>query len=321
MMVASMAVGGLDALHHMSDTPPAGGMPSATKRAVFVKRTASTLFLWAVVGGTLVSMSAWAYLGLIGVLVLLSTREFFAMLRGGGMPCFPGFGLWLAGGYSVALYAGFLRGGVDAPGWLDALALFLAATVPFTLQLRRPVEGPGTLVAVAANVLGFVYVALLFNFCARLIFGFPGEGALPGAFLLLWLLAVTKFTDMGAYITGSLIGRHKMIPHISPGKTWEGFAGALLFSQLAGCGLYLAFPAQLAALGGWGHVVFLGLLLCVLAVIGDLAESVVKRAVAAKDSGSILPGIGGALDLIDSVCFTAPALYFYLVILHAGSRT
>jgi phosphatidate cytidylyltransferase len=302
----------------MSNVAPTPSSAPAGKRAVFFRRTASTLFLWLVVGLTLASMSPWAYLGLIGVLVMLATREFFAMLRGAGVPCFPVFGLALAGGYSLVLYSGFLRGGVAAPGWLDGFALFLAATVPFTLQLRRPVEGPGTLVAIAANVLGFVYVALLFNFCARLIFGFPGDGALPGAFLLLWLLAVTKFSDMGAYITGSICGRHKMIPHISPAKTWEGFAGAILFSQLAACGLYLIFPARLAALGGWGHVVFLGLLLCVLAVIGDLAESVVKRAVGAKDSGAMLPGIGGALDLVDSVCFTAPALFFYLVILHGS---
>ena len=136
--------------------------------------------------------------------------------------------------------------------------------------------------------------------------------ALPAAVLLVWLLAVTKFTDMGAYIVGSLIGRHKLIPHVSPGKTWEGLAGALVFSQLAGCGLYAALPRELAVLGGWGHVIFLGLILAALAVLGDLAESVVKRALQAKDSGRMLPGIGGALDLIDSVCFTAPGLYFYL---------
>ena len=89
---------------------------------------------------------------------------------------------------------------------------------------------------------------------------------------------------------------------------------------LNGVGVIVTRPArqaagltrQLAVLGGWGHVVLLGLLLAVLAVLGDLAESVVKRALQAKDSGRMLPGIGGALDLIDSICFTAPALYFYL---------
>jgi phosphatidate cytidylyltransferase len=151
------------------------------------------------------------------------------------------------------------------------------------------------------------------------VFAVPGNGEVPGGMLLLWLLAVTKFTDMGAYITGSLIGRHKMIPHVSPGKTWEGFGGAIFFALLAGCGLYAlckddmpGFATGLHVLGGWGHVIVLSIVLCLLAVVGDLAESVVKRSLGAKDSGNMLPGIGGSLDLIDSLCFTAPALYFYL---------
>jgi len=292
---------------------PSKATGSDTKRAVFFKRTASTLFLWIVVAATFLSMKSWAYLGLVGVLTLLATREYFQMMRAGRVVCFPRLGILLAAGYCGALYGGLMRGGELVPGGIDALAVFLAATVAFTLQLRHPIRGFESLSAVAVNLLGFVYIAFLFNFCARIIFVVPGEGEVPGAFLLLWLLAVTKFTDMGAYITGSLIGRHKMIPHVSPGKTWEGFAGAVVFSQLAACGLYALLPGQLAVLGGWGHVVFLGFLLCVLAVIGDLAESVVKRAVQAKDSGQMLPGIGGALDLVDSICFTAPALFFYLI--------
>lgn len=284
-----------------------------TKRAVFVKRFASTLFLWGVVTATLISMKAWAYLGLVGVLTMFATREYFKMMRAAGVVCFPRFGIGLAVLYCVLLYWQLVAGGERIPSGLDALGVFLAATVAFTLQLRYSIRGFESLASVAVNVLGFVYVALLFNFCARIIFIVPGDGEVPGAILLLWLLAVTKFTDMGAYITGSLIGRHKMIPHISPAKTWEGFGGALIFSQLAACGLYFFFPERLAILGGWGHVVFLGFLLCVLAVIGDLAESVVKRAVQAKDSGQILPGIGGALDLVDSICFTAPALFFYIL--------
>ena len=296
----------------MSDTRST--TPKAeSKRAVFAKRTASTLLLWGVVAGTLVSMKAWAYLALVAVLAMLATREYFKMMRAAGVSCFPRFGILIAAGYSAALYWQLMGGGGGVPGGIDALAVFAAVTVAFALQLREPVRGVESLTSVAVNLLGFVYVAFLFNFCARIIFIGPGEGEVPGAFLLLWLLAVTKFTDMGAYIIGSLIGRHKMIPHISPGKTWEGFAGAILFSQLAACGLFFFLPEQLAVLGGWGHVVFLGFLLCILAVIGDLAESVVKRAVQAKDSGQMLPGIGGALDLVDSVCFTAPALFFYLI--------
>lgn len=285
--------------------------PAASKSAVFLRRGFSTLLLWAVVAAIFWSMVPAAYLGLIGVLAVISTIEYFRMLRGADVKCFPRFGLILALAYCGIAYSHFLKGGKDIPSALDAVAVFIAITGAFTLQLRYPIKGIEALLAVAANLLGFLYIAYLFNFAARISFGLPGEGAVPGAFVLLWLIAVTKFTDMGAYITGSLIGKHKMIPHISPGKTWEGFGGAIVFAQLAACGLYALLPGQLAALNSWPHVIALGFLLAILAVVGDLAESVVKRALHAKDSGNMLPGIGGGLDLIDSICFTAPALWFY----------
>ena len=293
--------------------------PTASGKAlVFARRTFSTLLLWALVTVVFVSHSAWAFLGLITLLAVVGSIEYFRMLRASNVACFAGFGIALAIAYSVAMHAYHLAGG-HPPAWLDALAIFIALAGSFTLQLRRPIHGLETLHGVAFTVLGFIYVPVLFQFAARLLFITPdafvasGRVGELGAMLLLWLLAVTKFTDMGAYITGSLVGRHKMIPHVSPAKTWEGFAGAFAFAQLAACGLPLIFPPLLAVLGGWGHTVALGFILALLAVIGDLAESVVKRALDAKDSGRMLPGIGGALDLIDSVCFTAPALYFYLL--------
>jgi len=257
-------------------------------------------------------MKPLAYLGLVGTLGLISMVEYFRMLKAADIKCFPRFGMLLAVTYSGLLYTLILKGHKVLPPDIDALAIAIAIGGAFTLQLRYSIKGSEALLAVAANLLGFVYVIFLFNFAARVTFIVPGDAAVPGAFVLLWLLAVTKFTDMGAYITGSIIGRHKMIPHVSPGKTWEGFVGALFFAQLAGCGLYALFPQHLSIFHSWGHVIALGFILAVLAVIGDLAESVVKRALGAKDSGNMLPGIGGGLDLIDSICFTAPALYFYL---------
>jgi phosphatidate cytidylyltransferase len=293
--------------------------PAPTSKAiVFIRRTASTLFLWGLVTSIFLSRYSWAFLGLMAVLAIIATVEYFRMLKAAGVKCFPCFGIAVAVIYSGFLYRGFLLGGTEVSFALDAAAIFIAAAGCFTLQLRQPIRGLESLTGIALNLLGFVYVAFLFNFSARITFIVqdaatpPGHVGDQGAFLLLWLLAVTKFTDMGAYITGSMIGKHKMIPHVSPGKTWEGFGGALLFSQLAACGLYALFPQQLFFFKSWGHVAFLGLLLAVLAVIGDLAESVVKRSLNAKDSGKMLPGIGGSLDLIDSICFTAPALYFYL---------
>jgi len=130
-------------------------------------------------------------------------------------------------------------------------------------------------------------------------------------FLFIYLLAVTKFSDVGAYVIGSLIGRHKMIPRISPGKTWEGFAGAILTSLVFSVVLTWAMGNRVHAISFTDSIV-LGLLLPLVSVLGDLAESAVKRDASIKDSGQSIPGIGGALDLIDSILFTAPVLYFYL---------
>ncbi len=320
----------------MASTPP-----DTSKRATFLRRSASTLGLWAFVAAVFISRWAWAYVGLVAALTVIATLEYFRMLKGAGVKCFPRFGMLLAVGYSLAAYwlllvedfVGWYSGAFDAEGnevamtmgvelplWFDGAAIFVAIAGPFILQFRHPIRGLEPIQAVAANLLGFVYIAFLFNFAARLVFLVPGEGQVPGAMVLLWMIAVTKFTDMGAYITGSMIGRHKMIPHVSPGKTWEGFGGAIVFALLAGCGLYAlghedvaGFATGLHVLGGWPQVIVLSVVMALLAVVGDLAESVVKRSLGAKDSGNMLPGIGGSLDLIDSLCFTAPVVYFYLL--------
>jgi phosphatidate cytidylyltransferase len=150
-------------------------------------------------------------------------------------------------------------------------------------------------------------VIWLFNFVTKIVFIIPGKGQ----FYVLFLVVVTKFADMGAYLTGSLFGKHPFIPQISPKKTWEGLAGALGFALLGSEGMIWLMPDHLSELDP-RHGAILGLLLGTAAIIGDLAESVVKRSVGVKDSGGIVPGIGGALDLIDSLLFTAPLLFLYM---------
>src|SRR5437660_12837784 len=98
---------------------------------------------------------------------------------------------------------------------------------------------------------------------------------------------------------------------ISSKKTCEGFFGALALSLCASLGLYKLMPGHLLVLN-WTHATILGLLLGFAAVVGDLAESIIKRSTGVKDSGNFLPGIGGALELVHSLLFTAPLLFFYL---------
>ena len=154
----------------MADTPK----PAApTKALVFARRSASTLILWALVAWVFMSRWSWACLALIGVLAILATVEYFRMLRAAGVGCFPRFGILLAAGYCGALYASFLRGRMPSPD-LDALAIFIALAGSFSLQLRHPIRGAEPVLAVAANVLGFISITFFFNFTARLLFFVPG---------------------------------------------------------------------------------------------------------------------------------------------------
>ncbi len=286
-----------------------------SKSRVFVERSCSTLFLWGVIVGVFLSGSAWLFIGMLTLVGWLGVWEFFQMTQRGGMPSQPKWGMLVSTIYLLTLGAWLGAGGhgaLDALFGLDIAFVAVMVMGGFLCQLRRAVDGQKTVLEVAVTTLGFVYVAVLYSFLTRLLFLPVNAEPVPGAWLVIWLVVVTKFTDMGAYITGSLIGKHKMIPHISPAKTWQGFGGALVFALLGGCGLFALIPEKLAVLVGWPWVIGLSLLLSLLAVVGDLAESVLKRSIGVKDSGHTLPGIGGTLDLIDSLCFTAPVLYVVL---------
>lgn len=291
--------------------PDAPAAPSKTQ--TFLRRTFSTLLLWGVVGAAFGSMKPWAHLTLIGFLALWAMVEFCSLSRLSGIAVHRFWAMTLSAGYGAAV-SYFLWHGQAVPAELDIALLFLLVCGTLIGQLRQPIDGVKSVLAVTSTIFGVLWLTWLFYFTARLDFAPRFDGSMPGAYVLLWCLAVTKFTDMGAYITGSLIGKHKMIPHISPAKTWEGFAGALLFALIAAGGLYALFPKQLAIFPSWLHVIGLSQIVALLAVVGDLAESLWKRSLAVKDSGHALPGIGGAMDLIDSLCFTAPAVYLYVVL-------
>jgi phosphatidate cytidylyltransferase len=163
------------------------------------------------------------------------------------------------------------------------------------------------ILAISTTLFGLMYVPWLLNFIQKINF-FPG---VDGHYYLLYFIVITKFSDTGAYLVGSLIGRHKMIPRISPGKTWEGFGGALVVSILASMGFVYYLGDRMHGMK-WTHAIILGLLLGLAAVVGDLIESIFKREAGIKDSGRFLPGIGGILDLLDSLLFNAPIMYLYL---------
>ena len=287
-----------------------------SKAEIFRARLTSTVILWALVTGVFVSQNAWAFFGLVSFLTIAGAWEFRNLFSR-----FPGDGCRTVGllvGLVVALSTGaFLVVGTQVHNnYFSELAGLTTVTVfCFFVRFKHSIKGRQSVDAVGDGLLAFVYVPILFGcFVYRLIF-LPeggGEGEVPGAWLLLFMIATAKFTDMGAYITGSLIGKNKMAPHLSPAKTWEGFFGALGFAQLAAWGVWV-FSGDILCWIPPFHVGVLALLIGLVAVAGDLAESILKRSLEAKDSGSLMPGIGGVLDLIDSLCFAAPVTYFYLL--------
>jgi len=193
-----------------------------------------------------------------------------------------------------------------------ALLFFFLLTM-FARQMFARLRHDEPLQTMAYTLFGLLYVLWLFNFTTKILYLTPrsSSGMISGQFYCLYLIAVTKFSDMGAYLTGSAFGKHLMVSQISAKKTWEGFFGALVFALFCSLMLFKLMPGHLSILN-WTHATVLGLLLGFAAVIGDLAESILKRSTGVKDSGNFLPGIGGALDLIDSLLFTAPLLFFYL---------
>jgi phosphatidate cytidylyltransferase len=286
---------------------------SATPRSVFILRFASTVVLWSIALAIAFSGYEIFFWFLISAFGLIALLEFYRMLDHAHLPNFKITGL-ICGAILLAGSFHYFStvGPAESYDFEVAVLLFFLLTV-FTRQMFARLHDDEPLRTMAYTVFGLLYVLWLFNFITKILYLAPraADGSVTGQFYVLYLIAVTKFSDMGAYLTGSVIGRHLMSPHISAKKTWEGFFGALIFALLCSLALFKLMPGHLSMFT-WTHATALGLLLGFAAIIGDLAESIIKRSTGVKDSGNLLPGIGGALDLIDSLLFTAPLLFFYL---------
>ena len=286
---------------------------TATPRSVFVLRFISTIALWTIALAIAFSGFEILFWVLISAFGLIALLEFYRMLDHKGLPNFKITGMICGAVMLGGSFYYFSRmGPAGSYDFEVAVLLFFLLTV-FARQMFAGLRHDEPLQTMAYTLFGLLYVLWLFNFTTKIVYLTPRSsmGALTGQFYVLYLIAVTKFSDMGAYLVGSVIGRHLMVPHISAKKTWEGFFGALAFALLCSLALFKLMPGHLSALN-WTHATVLGLLLGFAAIIGDLAESIIKRSTDVKDSGNLLPGIGGALDLVDSLLFTAPLLFFYL---------
>ena len=304
----------------MSDTAVVTQMPSKTR--VFLRRLITTMILWTVILTALFSRNRLISDGFfILIMVFLATAglaEFYGLAEKRNLACFKWCGLLggvllmtgtflhLTGEISAAM--GYV-GVYDSPARPNDFETGFIILFVLGLCVRQFVSRSVTtgILAISTTLFGLMYVPWLLNFIQKINF-FPG---VDGRFYVLYFIIVTKFSDTGAYVVGSLIGRHKMIPRISPGKTWEGFGGAIFLSTAASL-VFVHFLGDQMAGMNWRHAMVLGILLGSTAVIGDLIESLFKREAGVKDSGGLFPGIGGILDLLDSLLFNAPIMYLYL---------
>lgn len=288
------------------------GQNQSSKAVVFLKRLASTVTLWAVVLAALFApwkvVSLSAFFLIIIVLTVIGMLEFYGFVEKKNLPVYKAIGIWLGVVYSIAVFGTHAYGNFDSQitfenlsfSFFSLLTIFLFAT-----RLMSPVNSDG-FIGLGTTFAGFLYVSFLLAFVQLIYFSF-------GPYVLFFFMLLTKFSDSGAYIFGSLFGKHKMAPTISPAKTWEGFAGAIIMPIAVGFFARSIFKNQLSHFSDI-EVVVLGVVLGVAAVIGDLIESVFKRECGVKDSGNYFPGVGGILDVLDSILFNAPIMYFYLLL-------
>jgi phosphatidate cytidylyltransferase len=283
------------------------------RKLVFLRRTGSSVVLWVGALWSIFSGYEPAFLTLIAALTLIGLWEYYRMLDHKKLPNFKFIGLICGALFTGGSFYYLSTVGPNHARDFEVGALLLFHFAVFTRQMFQRTRDISPLETMAYTIFGLLYVPWLFSFVTKIVYLLPRDAAghVTGHFYVLWLIVVTKFSDMGAYITGSLIGKHPLVPHISPKKTWEGFFGALVFSAAGGCALVALLPHKLDRLN-ITHAAILGVGLGFAAIVGDLAESIIKRSTDVKDSGRLLPGIGGALDLIDSILFTAPLMFFYL---------
>lgn len=192
------------------------------------------------------------------------------------------------------------------------LALALGVILALGGEMARfKRAGEGSIVNAALAIFAMVYVGGLISFLAKLRL----EDEARGLFAFVSVPVIVKLADTGAYATGRMFGRHKMTPLLSPGKTWEGAIGGVLFGCL---GSWLAFTYLYPAMTGGSvkvpalpAILAYGLALTAAGMHGDLAESLLKRDMQRKDSSTWLPGLGGILDIIDSILIAAPVAYVF----------
>ncbi len=280
-------------------------------------RLLSTLILWSLIITVVIMKSEIGYCLLIATAALGSLWEYFWLLKVSNLP--RNWHIGYTAGISLLvgncwLFHNSILSDKNLIFVFDAFVMVVTIFVLFFREFFRPQNSQRVSAeGIAFTLFGVIYIPWLFSFVLKILYFLPrtSTGELPGMYYALLLIIITKFSDVGAFLFGSLLGKHLFCPNISPKKTWEGFFGAIVLSLACSLIFYVLFQSQLTLLTPV-TLIILSLSLASIGIAGDLAESLLKRSLHTKDSSHTLPGIGGGMDLIDSILFTAPIFYFVL---------
>ncbi|MBL0939859.1 MAG: phosphatidate cytidylyltransferase [Gemmatimonadaceae bacterium] len=263
----------------------------------------------ALIGAPLVIGIIWlgdaALATLASAMAAIGAYEFYRIARGAGEAPLSGVGIVLSALIPLAVHGQFL-GVINVP--LVVLPLVVVGILALTIWMRGVDGRP--LGAASTTLFGALYTGGTLAFVYALRYHNYAVGDAAGALVVLFPIILTWASDIGAYFSGRLIGGRKLMPSVSPGKTVAGAIGAIVFTVLTAYAFTtgLLRPQAQLAFTPWGLVLF-GVIVSVVAQVGDLAESLIKREGGVKDSGSIFPGHGGVLDRLDSLFFVLPVAY------------
>jgi len=226
--------------------------------------------------------------------------EFFYMIKKKDIPIYSYFGIFIGTVIPLSIYSRFEL----TKNW-ELLFIVLGFLSVLLLQFARK-DNKNAIIGISTTMFGVFYVSWLFSFLIKIRMLLPEAG---GVKLLGFILLITKSGDIGALLIGGWLGKHPLFPRISPNKSVEGSMGSFLFSMSIAVAFAWLLPAGRFPL--W-QVALMGAFFGGIGQIGDLSESLIKRDCNIKDSGKLLPGMGGVLDVIDSLLFSAPAFYLYM---------
>jgi phosphatidate cytidylyltransferase len=243
------------------------------------------------------------FLFLAEVIVLTAggLYEFFYMVRKKDVPIYSYTGILIGLLIPISIFTHF----EPTKNW-ELLFIVIGFLLILFMQFARQ-DNRHAILGLSTTLFGVLYVAWFFSFLVKIRLLLPG---MQGIKLLGFILLVTKSADIGALLIGSIFGKHPLLPKVSPNKSVEGTLGAILMSACMAL-VFRSFLPSILNLPFW-QVFFMGAFFGGLGQLGDLSESLIKRDCGVKDSGKFLPGLGGVLDIIDSLLFSAPAFYLYI---------